>query len=59
MLDAPVLTLYKWRKTRHGPASVLLPNRRIKYRAKDIEDWLESLPTNIDLLPDWYRDRFL
>lgn len=59
MLDVPVRTLYKWRQTGRGPASVLLPNRRIKYRAREVEEWLENLPTNIEQLPDWYRDRFL
>lgn len=43
MLDVPKATLYSWRLTGTGPRSVQLPNRRVKYRVKDVEDWLTSL----------------
>jgi predicted DNA-binding transcriptional regulator AlpA len=59
MLDVPKATLYSWRQTGRGPVSILLPNRRIKYKVKDVEEWLASLPTNVDELPEWYRERFL
>ncbi len=59
MLDVPKTTLYSWRATGKGPRSVLLPNRRVKYRLKDVEEWLANLPTNVDELPEWYRERFL
>ncbi len=43
MLDVPKATLYSWRLTGKGPRSVLLPNRRVKYRLRDIESWLQGL----------------
>jgi excisionase family DNA binding protein len=43
LLDVPKPTLYRWRLTGKGPRSVLLPNRRVKYRVRDVEEWLASL----------------
>jgi predicted DNA-binding transcriptional regulator AlpA len=45
MLDVPKTTLYSWRATGKGPRSVLLPNRRVKYRPRDIDSWLQGLET--------------
>lgn len=59
MLDVPKATLYRWRQLGRGPISVQLPNRRVKYRVKDVEEWLASLPTNVDELPEWCRERLL
>jgi predicted DNA-binding transcriptional regulator AlpA len=59
MLESPKTTLYSWLATGKGPRSVLLPNRRVKYRVKELEVWLASLPTNVDELPDWYTERQL
>jgi len=43
MLGVPKATLYRWRLTGQGPRSVLLPNRRVKYRVMDIDIWIEGL----------------
>jgi len=43
LLDVPKPTLYRWRLTGKGPRSVVLPNRRVKYRVRDLEEWLDSL----------------
>lgn len=44
LLDVPKPTLYRWRLTGKGPRSVVLPNRRVKYRIRDLEEWLDGLP---------------
>lgn len=43
LLDVPKPTLYRWRLTGKGPRSVVLPNRRVKYRVRDVEEWLNTL----------------
>ena len=46
LLDVPKPTLYRWRLTGKGPRSVVLPNRRVKYRVRALEEWLEALEDN-------------
>ena len=46
LLGVPIKTLYSWRLSGRGPKSVLLPNRTLKYRMSDIEEWLEALEEN-------------
>lgn len=44
-LAMPVLTLQTWRKNGTGPRFYKL-GRRIRYRAEDLEQWIEKQATN-------------
>ena len=46
LLAVPIKTMYSWRLSRRGSKSVPLPNRTLKYRMSDVEEWLEALEDN-------------
>lgn len=40
-LGVPVATVYRWRHQRQGPLGYRI-GRHVRYRASDIEHWLET-----------------
>jgi excisionase family DNA binding protein len=40
-LEIPIATLYGWRTKREGPPAIKV-GRHLRYRASDVERWLET-----------------
>lgn len=38
-------TLHLWRQRGQGPVSIKLPNGEVRFRERDVEEWLEALRT--------------
>lgn len=36
-------TLHLWRQRGQGPVSIKLPNGEVRFRERDVEEWLEDL----------------
>lgn len=42
MLGVPTATVYRWRTRGEGPRGHRLVGGHVRYRASDVEEWLES-----------------
>jgi excisionase family DNA binding protein len=49
-LGVPVATIYRWRHQRQGPIGYRI-GRHIRYRTRDIEQWLETQRDSHDNAP--------